>query len=448
MTDSPAPRSRLRIRVDADGLAAWLSIASGPALAPDAIREALAEAGIVAGLDDASIALAADALASEAALADDYCVARGEPAVDATPDSLDLGVAIGPIAGMLRPDQTFDFRDRKLIVPVEAGDRIGRLVPGQPGKPGFDVFGEERAPGLPTELRFDHGDGILLEADGSLIAARSGARTVDHKGVLDVVSLFVHKGSVDLRSGNLETEGSLQIAGDVTNGMIVHAGADLSIRGTVESAQVDAGGSIEIGGGVVGSATGRVRAQGDLTLRHALSARLFAGGVLEVKRGVVGSELHAREITIGGALLGDKLFAESKIRVRDVGSPAESTCLLRAAQPLELPKNAAADADARDRARSRLGGVQAPLSARKARETRKGRGERPATANQPAFAPQVLLRKRQRELQASARIEVAGTAQAGCRIDFGGRPLVLAQPVRARCFRFDVDRDEIIEEEI
>ena len=56
------------------------------------------------------------------------------------------------------------------------------------------------------------------------------------------------------------------------------------------------------------------------------------------------------------------------------------------------------------------------------------------------------FRKRERELQHEARIEIQGTAHPGCRIDFGGRPLILEQAVRARVYRFDCERDEIVEE--
>ncbi len=442
--------TRLRIRIDDDRLAAWLGVDAGPPLPREAIGEMLDQAGIVAGRDEVTLTLAATALATPEAAAQAFCVARGWPAVDATPDVLELTAPIGPVAGLLGPDERFDFRERQLIVPVQAGETLGRIVPGQAGKPGLDVFGEVLTPRAAAELRLDLGPGVVREPDGRLVAVRSGARTVSTAGALDVVELYVHKGSVDLKSGHLETEGSLQVGGDVVNGMIVRAGVDAEVRGTVEAARLEAGGSIEIRGGVIGVGRGCVRAMQDLKIRHANGARLFAGGTLEVGKSVLNSELHAREITIGGTLQGDKAFAESSIRVRDVGSPAGTSCLLRAAHPAESSTSGIAEGEnaARERARSRLGGATPALSARKGRETRKGRGDRPATAKAAGLEPRIALRKRQRALQPLARIEVLGTAHAGCRIDFGGRPLVLESAVKARRFRFDVERDEVIAEEL
>lgn len=446
---SAPENTRLRIRIEDGALAAHVAVGAGPALDRAALDAALAEAGIVAGLDESALALVAGALAVESAALDDYCVARGRPAEDALPDVLSLAEPIGPTAGSLREDASLDYRERRLIVPVSAGDLIGRIVPGEPGEPGFDVRGKTLPPAPAPPLAIAHGDGVVREASGELRAARTGARTVDKSGAIDVVALHVHAAAVDLHSGNLATDGSLEIARDVASGMSVRAGVDLAIKGTVEAARVEAGGSIEIGGGVIGGEAGVVRARGNLKLRHALSARLFAGGTIEVGRSVSTSELHAREISIGGALLGDRAFAESRITVRDAGSPAGGPCLLRAAHPfVPAGEESGPDLGARERARALLREGPDRLSARKARDTRKGRGERPLKASAPELGQQREFRKRQRALQADARIEIQGTAHAGCRIDFGSRPLVLESAVRAKVFRFDLDRDEIVAEEM
>ena len=446
---TPPDHSRIRIRIDDDALAAHVAVGAGPALERAALDAALAEAGIVAGLDESALALVAGALAVESAALDDYCVARGRAAEDALPDVLSLSEPIGPTAGRLREDATLDYRERRLIVPVTAGDAIGRIVPGEPGEAGFDVRGKSLPPAPAPPLTVAHGDGVVRDESGFLRAARTGARTVDKSGAIDVVALHVHAAAVDLQSGNLATDGSLEIARDVTLGMHVRAGVDLAIKGTVEAARVEAGGSIEIAGGVIGGETGVVRARGNLKLRHALSARLFAGGTIEVGRSASTSELHAREISVGGALLGDRAFAESRITVRDAGSPAGGPCLLRAAHPFATAaEEGGPELGARDRARALLQGGQDRLSARKTRDTRKGRGERPLAASAPELGPQREFRRRQRALQADARIEIEGTAHAGCRIDFGSRPLVLESAVRATVFRFDPERDEIVAEEI
>lgn len=438
---------RLQLRIEPDGLAAWVAVAAGPALTIDALRECLAEACVTAGIGETIVATVASALGDEAAALPELCIARGRAAVDATPDRLELREAVGPIAGVLQDDESFDYRERRLIVPVKEGDELGRIVSGSPGVPGFTVRGAELAALPAAPLEFSHGDGIALDEDGGLRAARSGARTLKKDGSLDVVALHLHPDGVDLASGNLETEGSLRIARDVAEGMSVRSGIDLEIRGTVDAARIESGGSIEIRGGVLGAGVGRVRARGDMKVGHALAAHLVAGGRLSVARSVLTSELQAREIEVRGQVLGDRLQAETRIVVRDVGSPTGSACVLRAAHPLEdFDGDRAGERAGRERARAVLTGGPERLAARKSRDTGKGRRERPTGPTAPEIESKRSFRKRERELQPEARIEIQGTAHPGCRIDFGGRPLVLEQAVRSRVYRFDCERDEIVEE--
>jgi hypothetical protein len=120
---------------------------------------------------------------------------------------------------------------------------------------------------------------------------------------------------------------------------------------------------------------------------------------------------------------------------------------LRVAHPLDaFDVERDGEGDARARARADLRGNAEPLSARKSRERGKRRGERPAIATAPQLGEKRSFRQRERELQGEARIEIQGTAHPGCRIDFGGRPLVLEEAVRSRVYRFDTERGEIVVE--
>lgn len=447
---------RLRLRIDDDALAAWLHVEPGPAVSRTELLAFLADEGITTGLDEAAIDEAVRRLASgvsdesEATDATDaLCVARGRAPENATPDSVELDEPLGPLPGRLRADGSLDFRERRLIVPVELGGAIGRIVPGRPGQAGFDVRGNTLPCRPAPDLVFPHGDGIAIEADGRLVATRSGARSVDKQGRLDVVALLVHPGSVDLSSGHLETEGSLEIKRDVASGMTVRAGVDLAVRGTVDAARVEATGSIEIAGGVIGGEGGLVRAGGNLKLGHAQSARIFAGGTLKIARGVLASELHAREIEVGGTLQGDRACAETSLVVREAGSEDGARCHLVAAQPFDPTDGDRADPKAaREQAKARLRGSTGPLAARKARDGRPGRGPRPTEQKAAELTSKQGFRHRQRELQPIARIVVKGTAHAGCRIDFGGRPLLLEKSVQARSFRFDIESGTVVAGEI
>jgi len=476
------PIERVRIRVSDDHLEAWASIAEGPSADGEsagraALQQTLEQTTIRAGLDEEAVAGLARALTQPVATLHERVIARGRPAEPGSPPRLQLVEPSGLQPGALRPDGSIDLRDRQLLRPVERGDCLGEILPAMPGKPGWDVHGEPIEPTPPGDGSIKTGEGISVDEAGRVDATRSGTRMIAPDGMVDVVAYHVHAAQVDLKSGHLATAGILEVKRDVMSGMRVDAEFDLAIRGTVDGACIRAGGSIEIGGGALGHGDGRVRAGGDLRVRHALGICLEARGRLSVDRGVSTSQLVAREIEVGGRMLSDWLQAESRVVLKDVGSPAGGPCLLRAAIPLEplgpappsggatalkstRPEARRSNGTLRDRkgrgvaSRRRATPVGRAVPAGPATPTDRAAPAGPATP--PASTPHAdaeietrrAWRRRQRELQRIATIEIHGTAHAGCRIDLGVTPLVLETDVSRRRFRVDLEHARILEEEL
>ena len=446
---------RIKIRVSEDGLEAWATLDEGEPLDRPDFDRTLAAFEISEGLEENAVREFVASLRSQSARPREVCLARGQSATKAIPPNLVFEKPEDLAAGTLREDGSLDFRSRFLIHPIETGDVIGRVQPTVPGKPGWTVQGESIEPEPCDELDVQLGDGVALDADGVIVATRPGARFIGADGSVDVVELYVHAAPVDLASGHLETRGSLEVARDVTIGMKVSAGHDLKINGTVDGGFAEAGGSIQIGGGVIGRDCGYVRAGNNIDVRHALGARLFAGGRIRVARSISASKLHAHEVDIQGTALGDSVEAETLISVKDVGSAAGGPCVLRVGIPLD-PK----DFDPRLRA-ARVAG---PVPARK---QGKRQGKRP-TQTQPQVSaaspsrkggrktqqvrsdPQINLdlrldwRRRQSNLLPSARIEVKGTAHAGCRLEFGTTSLTLDAAARNQTYRLDRESGKIV----
>ena len=438
---------RIQIRLTDDGLEAWISVSEGETLDRGALEAKLDAARVCAGLDEEVISGVVRALALEAAMLQERCVARGVAARPGSPPVLHLNDPSGPVPGVLDEEGRLDFRERLFILPVVEGDAIGHIEPGRAGEPGCNVHGDPIPPPPIPELDIKHGEGISIDDEGMLIATRTGARTIDPDGSIDVVNLHVHPGHVDLTSGNLRTEGSLEVARDVSTGMSVHAGVDVKIGGAVDGGRIFAGGSIEIVGGVFGREAGRVVAGGDLRVRHALGAELRARGRLAVARSVSTSTLIAKEIEIGGKLLSNLAQAETRLVLQDAGSPAGGPCVLRAAHPLE-PGEASSTRSGGVRVGDHIQTGPPPISSLRARKKRSCRGHpggRAARLEQLAVIARRDFRRRQRKLQRVAVIEIQGIAHAGCRLDFGVAPLVLDRDIRAKSFHVDPDSQTIVE---
>ncbi|MEZ4292063.1 MAG: FapA family protein [Myxococcota bacterium] len=407
-------RDRIQIRVSDDGLEAWLTIAPGDRGDAAAFRERLAELGVVAGLDEKTLDDAARAYASEAGMKQERRIAQGTPPTPADPPRLELQDPAGPIAGTRREDGSLDFRERQLILPVRRDDVLGRIVAATEGKPGLDVHGDPIEPEPPAELVVKHGEGVAIDDEGQLLAVRDGARTLGPDGTIDVVAHHVHPGHVDLKSGNLTTRGSLEIKRDVTANMHVRAGFDLRVGGTVDGARVEAGGSIEVGAGVIGRGRRNGPGRRRPSVRHALGARLECGGLLRVTRSVSTSTLVARDRGRGASArrCRDGRAPHRRERDREQGRRA-----LRAARRLAP----------RERCRGRLGASARPRAQRDA--GRRSHGTRGATGlascAQGRTRSDLPRRPRPRPARERARpadrLAPPSTRSAGRRHDRGAR---------------------------
>jgi hypothetical protein len=145
---------------------------------------------------------------------------------------------------------------------------------------------------------------------------------------------------IDLSTGNLEFEGSVNISGDVKSGMKIKVTGDLIIGGTVEAAEIHAGGNITIRGGIIGHGekvpegnarhdAAHISSGGNVSARFVENARIEAGDSILVGEVVQNSELMAtNHVIVGkqgsrkGHIVGGITQATQFIKAIVVGSPA------------------------------------------------------------------------------------------------------------------------------
>src|SRR5690625_7810254 len=100
--------------------------------------------------------------------------------------------------------------------------------------------------------------------------------------------------NVDLSTGNIDFDGSLEVTGDVTSGFVVRASGDIVVRGMGEKAEIHARKNLTVAGGVIGEEVGRdehnqlrlrtqLRAGGNLSAKWVSPADLAARGEIHVR---------------------------------------------------------------------------------------------------------------------------------------------------------------------
>ena len=280
---------------------------SGRRVTEQEILGALADKGVVHG-----ILLQEIKGAVEAGRASKLLIAAGTPPQPGENSQfISLIPEMSSHVPQLSDDDTADYRNLGDVISVSLGDPLMRRSHPTAGVPGRNLAGLE----LPTtdgyDIPFaDNLTGIACDLHDCdlLIAAISGYPLLVPCGVM-VDPVFKLK-RVDLSTGNFHFKGSLEIAGDVSDGMEVTATERITVGGIVEAARLNAGSDIEIKGGVIGhgehtanqkedhSGMAQIEAGGSVTVQFAENAQITAGQDIVIK------ELAMQcQLTSGGSIL-------------------------------------------------------------------------------------------------------------------------------------------------
>lgn len=233
-----------------------------------------------------------------------------------------------------------DLHELHEFVVVEPGAELMRRHPATAGTPGLNVVGEPLKPKPGKDVGFGRdlsGAQVSPQDSNLLVAAIKGHPVLVPQGMRVDPTLKVN--NVDLSTGNIDFDGSLEVTGDVTSGFVVRASGDIVIRGMVEKAEVHARKNLTVGGGVIGEELGRdehnqlrlraqLRAGGNLSAKFVNLAELVAGGNIQVREYVMQSHLHSQgSILVGqeggkGSLIGGRASAAQRLVANILGSDA------------------------------------------------------------------------------------------------------------------------------
>jgi uncharacterized protein (DUF342 family) len=178
-------------------------------------------------------------------------IAKGLPAKDDISDEIQvLFKDSEEVIEYKDSEEKVDYRNRFQIANVSAGDIIGRIIPGKAGSDGQDVFGMNIKRKTSKKTTIKIGDGCKFE-NSNIIATAEGKP--DFKANTFVVNKLYKVDQVDLKSGNIDFVGNVEVSGNVSEAMKVKAGNELHVGKNVDSAILTASGEIFIGGNIINS---------------------------------------------------------------------------------------------------------------------------------------------------------------------------------------------------
>lgn len=227
-------------------------------------------------------------------------------------------------------DGRVDYYNLTTINHCSKGDVLARIIPEQPGEAGCDVYGKWIKPKDVKKETLKFGKNITISEDKLTITTDVDGHVVLLDGKVVVSNVYKVK-DVDLSTGNIVYDGSVEISGNVEANMEVKASGNVVINGRVESARIIAGGNIIIAKGMNGMGKGYLRAGGDVTVKFLENARVVTGGYLETEAILHCVVTAGAHISVGGRrgiILGGYVQAATTITAKTIGGTMSTATTL------------------------------------------------------------------------------------------------------------------------
>ncbi|WP_186577448.1 DUF342 domain-containing protein [Aquibacillus kalidii] len=214
------------------------------------------------------------------------------------------------------------FRDVIKIPSVMINDKIAKIIPPTEGMAGTNIYGKPVKQKVGKPVKIKAGKNVdFSQSDNTFYARADGQLSIGEKSI-HVQPNFEVNGDLSLKTGNLDFVGSITIRGNVPTGYSVKAQGDITVHGLVESAYLEAGGSIYISEGISGMKKATLIASLDVKAAYVNQAIIEAGRDIIVKNSILHSHCVAQENIFcqSGNIIGGMSSAGKMIEAKDIGN--------------------------------------------------------------------------------------------------------------------------------
>ncbi len=294
-TEEVSQNGQAKVTISRDQLKAFLTVTapvgSGVGCTMEEVKKSLANHNVVFGLIEGNIS---EAL-MESNWEQEFLIAEGKPPVNGIDAKIEYRFPLPKerIGPKVDEQGNVDYHDLGLIFNVRKGSPLAERIPPTEGTPGTSVTGTEIGAKNGKDIRLPKGKNTVVDTEEKLLyAVIDGNVTItDNKIVVD--PLLQIAGDVDYSSGDIDFVGDVMINGNVNTGFKVKAEGNIEIRGFIEGAEVTAGGSVLVKGGITGGVKGIVRARENVSCRFVENSRVEAGKDVIVKDSIMQSFIKA-----------------------------------------------------------------------------------------------------------------------------------------------------------
>ena len=282
------------------------------------VMEALAEAGVVYGINEEAIDDGVKSLMPFTAAEGTMPVPGENAYIDR---KFNLGVQGKPI---IDEYGRADYKDLNLFVLAKENQTLAIRIPQTKGTPGKNVLGVVVPAQNGRPCPMPEGKNTKVVGEHRLIATTNG-QIVDKGSRISVDPRLEIKGGVGVQTGDIDFDGTIQIKGDVEQGFQVKATGDIEIKGSVNGAEVR-GRNVYISGGITGADRAKIYAEQDVRAAFAENALIEAGNDIYIADIALHSQIRAGKRVVmedkHGQITGGHIVAGEVISVKMIGNPS------------------------------------------------------------------------------------------------------------------------------
>ncbi len=220
----------------------------------------------------------------------------------------------------LKEDGSVDYFNLNLINNVNEGDLLATLHPEVPGEAGINTLGENIKAAAVKSTFIKFGKNTRLSEDKMTLYAEKSGHVTLKEGKVTVSDVLVLE-NVDVSTGNIDCEGSVEVKGIVATNFSVKAGGNIVVKGIVEGATLEAGNDVVLELGA--KAGGNITAGGNIVAKFIENATLTAKGGITCECILHSTVIAGTEINVTGKrgfIAGGKVCAADKITAKILGS--------------------------------------------------------------------------------------------------------------------------------
>lgn len=300
------------------------------------LTDFLKQQGITTGYHHSNLA----AMIKKGVYEREILVARGQSAIEGNDGYYEYKFDADPNkTPQVLEDGSVDYTSMSVLQNVHKGDVVAIYHHAQMGQDGYDIKGRALQARKVKEIPPLRGQAVYNDDDPDIYLAQKDGKIELRDGKVDIQALHEISGDVTLITGKIEFFGDIVVNGNVEAGVVIRAGRNIEINGTVEAVNLFAGGDIILKKGIQGAQRAKISARGDIFADFIEHTVVVAGGDVQantILNSRISADGHVTLTGKKGAIIGGYTHAMLGITATEIGNPAEVRTVIHSGSEKEV----------------------------------------------------------------------------------------------------------------